>query len=68
MGASGLDGATNAVDAMGGQVVHDDDIAGPQGRGEDLFDVGPEGVAIHRSLEHHRSRHVWMPPSMQEVF
>ena len=35
-----------------GQVVEDDDVAAPQRWREDVPDVGPEGAAIHRSVEH----------------
>ena len=36
---------------MGGQVVHDDDVARTQGRGQHLLAPGPEGLAVHRSIE-----------------
>ena len=36
---------------MAGQIVHDDDIARAQGRGEDLFDIGAEDVAVHGAIE-----------------
>ena len=36
------------------QIVHDDDIAGPQHGDEHLSDIGFEPVAVDRSVEHHR--------------
>jgi hypothetical protein len=35
-----------------GKIVHDDDIALPQGRGEKVFDIGPETRPVHRPIEH----------------
>src|SRR6187399_2815832 len=37
------------------EVVENHQVAGPALRREDLLDVGLEGVAVHRSIEHHRS-------------
>lgn len=37
---------------MAGKIVHDDDIALPQDRGEKVFDVGQETRPIHRPIEH----------------
>ena len=36
---------------MAGQIVHDDDVARAQGRGEDLLDIGPEDVTVHGAIE-----------------
>ncbi len=38
---------------MGGQVIHHDDVAWPKGLDENLLDVGPEGLGIHRPVEDH---------------
>ncbi len=38
---------------MAGQVVHDHDVARPELGDEHLTDIGVEGVAIDRSIEHH---------------
>lgn len=37
---------------MAGEVVHDDDVAGPQFRDEHLGDIGLEGVPIDGAIEH----------------
>jgi hypothetical protein len=38
---------------VGGQVVHHDDHAGPQGGDEHRLDIGEEGGAVHGPVEHH---------------
>lgn len=52
LGAAGGDGLADAGDLVGGQVVEHDDIAAPEGRGEHVPDVDPEGFAIHGPVEH----------------
>ncbi len=42
---------------MGRQVVHDDDVAGPQGRHQHLLDVGLEADPVHRPVQDHRRGH-----------
>ncbi|CIW59712.1 Uncharacterised protein [Streptococcus pneumoniae] len=42
---------------MGRQIVEDDDVSGPQGRDEDLFDIGQEPRAGHGAIEHHGRGH-----------
>jgi hypothetical protein len=37
---------------VGRQIVHDDRIAGPKRRGEALFDIGCERLAMHRAIQH----------------
>jgi hypothetical protein len=49
-----LDGLFHAVDFMGGQIVHDHNVAWPQFGDERLFDIGKKGVAVHRAVEDHR--------------
>ena len=39
---------------MGGQIVHDDDVAGFERRHQDLLDIGEEGDLVHRAVECHR--------------
>ena len=39
---------------MGAHVVHEDDVAFFQGPHEDLLDIGQEGRAIHRAVDHVR--------------
>ena len=41
------------MDLVGGQIVHDDDVAWPQLGNERLFDIGEKGVAVHRAVEDH---------------
>ena len=36
---------------MGAEVVHDDDVAGPQRRRQDLLDVEAEALAIDRAID-----------------
>lgn len=50
-GPGGLDRALNAGDFVRAEVVGDDDVAGLQGRHQDLVDVGPEALAIDRAVE-----------------
>lgn len=42
---------------MGGQIVHDNDIARPQRRDQDLFDIGEKSGPVHRSVEDHGRGH-----------
>ena len=42
-------------DLVGGKVVHDRYIAGPERRHKKLLHVGEEGFAVHRAIEHQRS-------------
>ena len=50
-GLPAFDGLLNAGDLVAGQIVHDDNIARPQRRGEDLFDISPEDVTVHGAIE-----------------
>jgi len=56
-GAGPLDGVAHGGGLVGGQVVHDDDVAGPERRHQDLLDVSQEGAAMHGTIEHHGCRH-----------
>ena len=47
-----LDCFLDAFDFVAGKIVHDDDIAWPQDRGEKVFDVGQETRPIDRPIEH----------------
>ena len=51
--AGGLDRLSDAMNLMGGQIVHDDDVAWPQLGNERLFDIGEKGLAVHRAVEDH---------------
>src|SRR5438270_9195172 len=50
-----LDELAHSWPLVAGQVVHDDDVAGPELGDEDLFDIGLEGAPVDRTVEH-RSR------------
>jgi hypothetical protein len=46
LGVLGLDRLADALNLVGGEIVHDDDVAGLQPRGEHLLDPGAEGQAV----------------------
>lgn len=46
-----LNPLADAVDLVGGQGVHDEDVAWLQRRRQDLIDVREKGVTIHRAIE-----------------
>ena len=53
-GCAGLfDGGTNAGDLVGGQVIHDDDVARRQLGHQHVGHIGAEGVPVHRPIEQH---------------
>lgn len=45
-----LDRLTDTENLMGRQVIHDDDLAWPEGWCEELLDIGDERHAIHRAV------------------
>ena len=49
-----LDPLADALDVMGAQVVHHDDIADLECRHEDLVEVGEKTVPVHRPIEQPR--------------
>ena len=53
-GPGGLEGPLDAGDLVGPEGVGDDDVAGVQGRHQDLVDVGAEALAIDRAVENPR--------------
>lgn len=55
--ADGFDALAHGRAFVAGQVVHDDDVAGPQFGHQDLRHIGLEPVAVDRSVEHHRRNH-----------
>ena len=65
-GPHGRDGFGDAVDFMGSDVVHDDDVAAVQGGRETLFDIGEEGLAVHRSFDHEGSNQLVMAQACDE--
>ena len=52
LGAAGGDGLADTGHLVSWEVVEHDDVAAPQGRGEHVPDVDPEGFAIHGPVEH----------------
>ena len=54
-GAGGTDGAAHGAGLVRAKIVHDDDVAVPQGRDQNLLDVEKEGFAVDRPLEEPRS-------------
>jgi hypothetical protein len=56
-GASRFDGGADRWAPVRGQVIHDHDIAAMQTGYQHLFDIGEEGDAGHRPVEHHRRGH-----------
>ena len=51
---------------VGGEVVHDHDVAGLQGQGEHLLDIGQEPGPSHGAVEHHRGGHARQPQGPDE--
>jgi hypothetical protein len=52
LGVGFLENVANAGDLVGAQVVHDDDVAGPQRRRQAMAEIGKERRAIHRPIDH----------------
>ena len=61
-GPGGLEGPLDAGDLVGPEGVGDDDVAGVQGRHQDLVDVGAEALAIDRAVEDPRCGQPRDPP------
>ena len=53
-GAAGLNGKPDARDLVGGQIVHNDDIAWAQYGNQHLLDPGQEALSVHRTVQKHR--------------
>jgi len=49
-----LYGGAHGGNLVGRQVVQGNDVAGLEGGDQHLLDIGEEGLASHRSIEHHR--------------
>jgi len=54
-GARGLYGLADAIDLVARQIIHDDNVAVPQGWAEDLLDIGGEALTIDRPFDHQGS-------------
>ena len=50
-GVGGPDGLSDGFRFVASEIVHDDDVSGPQDLDELLFDVGPEADAVDRAVE-----------------
>ena len=64
--ARGFDPLADALDVMGAQVVHHDNVAGLERRDEDLVEVGEKTVAVHRPIEQPRRREACDPQRPHE--
>ncbi len=51
------DGGFDGRAFVAGEVVHDDNVAGPEAWHKDLLDIGEEGFGVHRAVEHQRGGH-----------
>lgn len=57
----GVDGLFHSIRFVTAEIVHDDDIAGPQGANQLLFDVGAETFAVNWTIKDNR-RDELIPP------
>src|SRR5713226_6224739 len=53
-GAADFNSLPDAGNLVGGQIVHDDDVAMAQGWRQHLLDPGQERFSVHRTVEKHR--------------
>jgi hypothetical protein len=53
--AGSFDGFANSCDFMGAEIVHHHDLAGRQGRNENLFDISKELCAVDGTIKDTRS-------------
>jgi len=56
-GTAALNGFAHPLDLVNGYVVHEHDVTSPQYRSENLFDIGPKCLAVHRAFEYKRRSH-----------
>jgi hypothetical protein len=54
---AGFDGVSHAGDFVNRDIVHEHDVTSFQSRNENLFDIGSERLAVHRSFEHEGRGH-----------
>lgn len=50
-GAGRFDGVADGLGFVAAEIVHDDDVAGSEGRHQLLVDVGAEALAVDRAVE-----------------
>lgn len=56
--ARGLDRLAHAGDFVGSKIINDHDVVSLQRWRKALFNIGHEHLSRHRSIEHHRRRHL----------
>src|SRR5215831_7699003 len=56
-GTAALNGFAHPIDLMNRYIVHEHNVTPLQGRSEDLFDIGPKCLAVHRAVKHKRCSH-----------
>ena len=61
-----LDRFADVSSLVAGQIVHDDDVAGPEFGDEHLADIGSERIAVDRAVEHHRGDHAGIAQARDE--
>jgi hypothetical protein len=59
-------GGAERPGAVRSEIVHDDDVAGLEGRREDLFDIEQEALAIDRPLDQPGRHHRLVPPGWDD--
>ena len=65
-GMAGFDCLPDTGDLVAGEIVGDDNVTRRQRGGEELLDIGNEGIAIDRAIEHQRSDYAVMPQAGDE--
>ena len=51
LGAGRADGAAHGLALVGAEIVHDDDVAGPERGDENLLDIEAEALAVDRPVD-----------------
>lgn len=64
----GVDDFARSDALVGGEVVHDNDIAERQRRGRELCDTGCEGARVDRPVEEERRGDAFEPPAGDECY
>ena len=63
-----LNGLTDPLGLVGGQVIHDNDVAGAEGWGQAFFDMGFKYVAVHRAIDDQGRGDLVVAQAGDEVF